>query len=234
MEHSQVVIQSLLPSDKQPSEPVQPAVGALDYPTSRAVPRKGLYIYPLLSSAADVRCVSVSSHQPLDFRKVIRFVHTQVLKLPRLGHWPIRHHSFKCRLNQFHVVAVGSIRTHPYGNTLSFSQQAAFGSLLASVCRIRASTLTPQAEPWSWLHPSLATPNLGHALCRILLTRVAIESRRYQRLAKAETDHAQCSVPRIPEAKLSTGSRCASRRRSHPYTGGRVSKACRLSHAGPR
>jgi hypothetical protein len=151
--------------------------------------------------------------------------------LPFLGHWAICHYGFECRLNQFHIVAVGSIHTHPYGNTLPFSQQTAFGSLLASVCGIRASALTPQAEPWSWLHPLLATANLCHVPCRIEPTPVAITSRRLQWLAKAETDHVQCLVPRRPEARLSTGSLYASRRRSHPCTGGQVSRACHPSHA---
>ena len=201
----------------------------LDDPSSGAVSRKHLLLSPLLSSAANVRCVSISSHQLPHFGKVIPFVQTQVLKLPRLGHWPIYHHALKRGLEQFHVVAIGSVHGHTYRDTTPFSQETAFGPLLASVCRIWPSTLTPQAEPWSWLHPLLATPNLSRVVCRIQPTHTAIEPRRLQRPAKVGTDRAQCWAPRSSEVEPSIGSRYASCRRSHPYTGGQVSKACRLS-----
>ncbi len=229
VQHSQIVVQTLLPTDEQASESIQPAMAALDHPTAGAVTWKGLLFLPLLASAADVRCVSVPSHQLLDFSKVIALVHTQPLRLCRPGNRTLCHYRFQCRLNHLHVVAVGSIHTHPYGNTVPLSQQAAFGTLLTPVCRVRASALTPRAEPLSWLHPLPATANLSLAPHRIQTTPAPTTPRRLRRLANAGTCHAQCSEHRTSEATLSTGSRSAASRRSHPYTGGQVSTASRPS-----
>ena len=210
VQHSQIVVQTLVPTDEQASEPIQPAMAALDHPTAGAVTWKGLLFLPLLASAADVRCVSVPSHQLLDFSKVIALVHTQPLRLCRPGNRTFCHYRFQCRLNHLHVVAVGSIHTHPYGNTVPLSQQAAFGTLLTPVCRVRASALTPRAEPLSWLHPLPATANLSLALGRIQTTPAPTTPRRLRRLANAGTCHAQCSEHRTSEATLSTGARSPS------------------------
>ena len=113
VQHSQIVVQTLLPTDEQASEPIQPAMAALDHPTAGAVTWKGLLFLPLLASAADVRCVSVPSHQLLDFSKVIALVQTQPLRLCRPGNRTFCHYRFQCRLNHLHVVAVGSIHTDP-------------------------------------------------------------------------------------------------------------------------
>ena len=208
-------------------------MAALDHPTTGAVTGEGLFFLPLSASAANVRCVSVPSHQLLNFSKVIALVQTQMLRLPRSGNRTLCHHRFECRLNHLHVVAVGSIHTHPYGNTVTLSQQAAFGPLLAPVRRVGPSTLTPRAEPLSWLHPLPATANLFHAARRIQITPASIAPRRLRRLANAGIDHAQCSEHRTPEARLSTGSRSAARRRFHPCTGGQVSTASRPSDPSP-
>ena len=149
VEHSQIVVQTLLPTDEQASEPIQPAMAALDHPTAGAVTGEGLFFLPLLASAADVGCVSVPCRQLLNLSKVIALVQTQMLRLSRSGNRTFRHHRFQCRLNHLHVVAVGSIHTHPYGNTVPFCQQTAFGPLLAPVCRVWPSALTPRAEPLS-------------------------------------------------------------------------------------
>ena len=233
VEHSKIVVQTLLPTDEQPSEPIQPAMAALDHPTAGAVTGEGLFFLPLLASAADVGCVSVPCRQLLNLSKVIALVQTQMLRLSRSGNRTFCHHRFQCRLNHLHVVAVGSIHTHPYGNTVPLCQQTAFGPLLAPVCRVWPSALTPRAEPLSWLHPLPATANLFHAVGRIQTTPASIAPRRLRRLANAGIGHAQCSEHRTCEATLSTGSRSAARRRFHPYTLEQVSMASRPSDSSP-
>ncbi len=208
-------------------------MAALDHPTAGAVTGEGLLFLPLLASAADVGCVSVPCRQLLNLSKVIALVQTQMLRLSGSGNRTFRHHRFECRLNHLHVVAVGSIHTHPYGNTVPLCQQTAFGPLLAPVCRVWPSALTPRAEPLSWLHPLPATANLFHAVGRIQTTLAPTTPRRLRRLANAGIGHAQCSEHRTCEATLSTGSRSAARRRFHPYTLEQVSMASRPSDSSP-
>ena len=143
MQHSQVIIQSLLPADQEASKAVEPTVSALDHPSTRPVPRHHPFRYSLLSSADNLGGISPRCHKLPYFRVVVSFVQAQVLPLlwGRLRPWD--HCGLHCRPQKLHVMPIGSIHCHRDRDPLTLGQQAAFGTTLAAVCRIRPSTLTP-------------------------------------------------------------------------------------------
>ena len=233
MKHSQVVVQALLPPDQQPSEPVQPTVTALDHPAAGAVSRNGLFVLAFLASTSYVRCVSVARHQLLNLRIVIALVQTQPLRPFWLGHWTVSHNGLECWFSQLHIVAIGAVHAYSYRNAVAIGQQTALRTRLASVRRVWASTLTPRAEPSSWLHPLPATAIVCRVTRRIRPTRASIVSRRLRLSPNADSDHARYSALRTFEGWTSTGSRCATRRVSRPYNRGRTSRAFRPSDPSP-
>ncbi len=125
-------------------------------------------------------------------------------------------------IKQFHTVAVGSVHIDSYGKAMSFSQQAAFGPFLASVCRIRPSTLTPQGEPWSWLHPLPATPTQAPIVHRIPPGQLATPSRRPPLCATPGSGHVPCLRLRSNVVRPSTDIPYVGYRICHPNTGERV------------
>ena len=91
MRHSQVIGQTLFPSDEQPPKPVKPAVGSFYHPPSGPVPGKCLLLGLLLSPSANMSRVTVADYQLSYLLEVIPFVHAQVLRPVGIELWPCGH-----------------------------------------------------------------------------------------------------------------------------------------------
>ena len=219
MQHSHIVLHFFLPADQQTPEPVQPAVGSFHYPATRPVSGDSPFVYPFFSPTPNVACIAPCCYQLPHLWVVVSFVQTHILGLVRSWLRPLDHGSFQSALYQLHIVPVRFIHGYPDGNPMALCQQAPFGTPFASVSGIRSCSFSPPRVPWSWPHPSLATPSLGRGGHHIQSTPPAIAAQIHHRPATAETADGRCWRRRSPWAGPSTGTRCASHRRFRPYTG---------------
>jgi hypothetical protein len=85
-----------------------------------------------------------------------------------------------------------------------------------------SGAFSPPGEPCSGLHPGLATPIQSLSGRYTQGAPLATAAQRLQLSARVGSDHERCWRHRIPERELSTGSRCAARKRCHPACRGSV------------
>src|SRR5437762_2253910 len=87
VEHAEVVLRLLLPSDEDAAEAVHPTVRALDDPAPGLEARAAAQRLGLLAACADVRGVAELVEQLVDLGVVVALVETHPLALarPRLG-----------------------------------------------------------------------------------------------------------------------------------------------------
>ena len=156
MQHSQVVVQPLLPADEQPSEPIQPAMSALDHPTTGAVTGDGLFFPSALGlgygCALYIRTESPTA-QPQQSHSLCPDTVPDACPGPGIGRSATTDSSVGP--TSFMSWRFGPIHAHTYGDTVPLSQQATLGPLLASVCGIWASAPHPPSGAFV-MAPSIA------------------------------------------------------------------------------
>ncbi len=107
MQHSQVVLNFLLPTDQQPPKAVQPQVGPFNHPAPYPIAGDALPGTGFFSAGSDMGCVAPDLNQLAHFGVVVALVHTQVLGFSSVGLGRSIHQSFKV-LSTIFITSPGS------------------------------------------------------------------------------------------------------------------------------
>jgi hypothetical protein len=139
MEHRQVVLGLLLPTDQEPAKAVHPGVRALDDPAAGTIPRDLAFGLLLLATGTDVGAPAEGLHQLTHLGVVVALVQAEVGTLVivvRLGRGWCDGHAVEGLLQHLEVVAIGASNREAYGDSPGVGDDAAFGPGLAPVRRI--------------------------------------------------------------------------------------------------
>ncbi len=125
--------------------------------------------------------------------------------------------------------SVGAVHRHADRRAVPLGQQAAFDAVLAAVGRIWAGLSPPQAAPWSSRRPYSARPNRCRGVHQTARRRPATASgtRRLRPTRKSDRERLTWRTSRSQSARP-IGRQSATRRRSHPHSGGQTHGAGRL------
>lgn len=141
MEHRQIGFGQLLPTDKDSTESVHPAVGSFDHPTTCPEARFGSEALSFFPASSDVGREAKFFSQLANFGEVVALVHADPATIH--GDRPGDLDGFYGLPDQFEVIAVGTVNDHSNGNSLCFGQEATFDTLLAPVRRISTRFFDP-------------------------------------------------------------------------------------------
>src|SRR5262245_1618295 len=155
MEKGQVVLGLLLPTNQAPPKSLHPAMGPLDHPPPRSIPRLAGQRLGLFPPRPHMRRETKLLDQLPRILVVIALIQTQPLWLLGRGLWPLDRNAPERGLDELLVVAVGALDGQAHGKAVGFDQQAALGAQFAAIGGIFSRLFPPQAGPWSWPHPSL-------------------------------------------------------------------------------
>src|SRR5918999_982384 len=209
MQQREIVFHLLLPPDEQPPTAVHPGMRALHRPAPRPVAQdlaRGLHFF---AAVPHVSRVAPGLEGLAHGLIVVPFVQAQVLRLRRRGLGAFDHDRLQGGLDQFHVMAIGTGHGDAEGQAMAVRQQAPLGPELAASGRILADLFPPQAAPWSWPRPSLATPTPGLSGYRTSATPPARAARTPGLPAMLESGHAPYWERPGCAAAPSMGSQCA-------------------------
>ena len=146
MEHGEVVFTFLFPSDEQPAEAVEPAVGALDHPAAGldAVFALG---GGLLAAASDVGGKTQLVKEDAHGVGIVGLVHAHPLGPILGGIGPFDGNAGEGRLDQGHIVPVGAGDGNAEGQAGGLGHQAAVDTLLVSIGWISTGFFPPPRAP---------------------------------------------------------------------------------------
>src|SRR6266699_1385040 len=159
MKHGDVILGLLVPAHQQPAEAVQPRMRAFHHPAPRFEARFSLDSGGFFSSWANMGRKAELAQEVAHLVIVIPFVQTHALWVVLGRLWTLDDDALDRRAHEFHIVTVGSLNRQTNGHPMSFREQAAFDSTLASIHGIRAGFFPRPTALWSWPHPSRASPS---------------------------------------------------------------------------
>jgi hypothetical protein len=127
-------------------------------------------------------------------------------------HWDRLHR----RPEQLHIVAIGPIHRQPHGNTIGFSQHAAFDPRLTPVRWVGPGFSPHPGGLWSWPHPCSANSSPVPSIHRNAPARPAIASRTPPQQPILENAGGPWSRSRFSFGPTpSTGNQCGAHRKYH-------------------
>jgi len=165
-------------------------------------------------------------HQSSDLTGIIRLIQTHPLGTrpcrPRAGYGD----TLQRRLDHLTVMAIGSGNRHAHRDPVGFRQQTAFNAFLGPIRRVGAGFFPHPAEPWSWRHPSPATPNQSLSARHTPPAPGPKASEKLRPASIPEIANERYCLNKYPSrSKRSTGSRFATQREYHPGPAGPVLSA---------
>src|SRR5258708_34812350 len=159
MEHGDVVLGLLGPTDEDSTEPVHPTMSPFHPPALRFPTCLSLYLLRLFSFWRNM-CREVKLlGEFLDLIVGISFIETQVLLFVHAGRGSFDRNALQGFFDHFHVGTVGPIHGHTHRNAVALDQQAAFGALLGAIRGVFACLFSPRGVPWACIHPYSAIPS---------------------------------------------------------------------------
>ena len=167
MEHGDIVLGLLGPTDEDSTEPVHPTMSPFHHPSPRFPTCLPLHLFRFFPFRRNMRREVKLLGEFLDLIVGISFIETQILLFVRAGRGSFDRDALQSFFDHFHVGAVGSVHGHTQRDAVAFDQQAAFGALLGPIGRIGPGFFPLPAAPWSSPRPSLATSIPGRPGRRI-------------------------------------------------------------------
>src|SRR5437588_6902034 len=129
MEHGDIVLRLLVPTNEDTAEAIHPTVRPLDYPAAGLVARAALDRLRLVRALGNVRRKAEFRHDLLRFCVVVPVIQAQALR--RLGGWlgALYRNTLEGLADQLHIGAFGPVHRQPDRHALALDQQAALDAL---------------------------------------------------------------------------------------------------------
>ena len=144
MNHSKIIVNLLLPANKQSTKAIHPAMCAFYYPMSSPIAWNSFLGAGFFTNRSNVPGVFLFRQQLMNIWIIIALVHAHILWTIIRHFWPLSHYGLQCRLCQLHVVAISSF----YSNRQYIWQD--------------------QFPKYGGIHQLSATPESDHKLCLAL------------------------------------------------------------------
>src|SRR3990172_8873402 len=157
MEHTQIVLGFLFPTDQDAPEAVHPTVRSFHHPASGFESRTALQQSGLFAASANVGRKPELAGQVTDFIIVISLVQRQVLRLVQAGPRLLDRNTLDRFPSQFEIIDVGAGGGQADRDALGLDQQTALGAGFGPIRVVGPSLFPPRAEPWSWRRPCSTT-----------------------------------------------------------------------------
>ncbi len=218
MQQRSVIFCFLFPTDENPSESIEPAVGAFHHPTSWAIARSSPACLGLFTPCPDMGNES-RLFDPLAYlRKIIPLVQAQmdlVFALGWIGDW----HTVHRLLEKLHIVAVGSRHGHAQNYSASVAQETPFDSAFAAIGGIGTGFFFLPTAPWFGRHRHSASSSRSLSVRHTPSIPFARNARIHRPSPIPGNGHGPSNPGRCSShPELSTDNLCAGQRRSRPYS----------------
>ena len=223
MEHGDIVLRLLGPTDNDSTEPVHPTMSPFYHPAPRFPTCLSLYLLRLFSFWRNMCREAKLLGEFLDLIVGISFIETQILLFVCAGRGAFDRNAFQGFFDHFHVGTVGPVHGDTQRDAVAVDQQAAFGALLGPIGGVFPCLFPPRGVPWSCIHPYSAIPSQFPSNSHIPEVRSSTAPEIRRRPPTPEIDRGQWTLGRTSSRPgPSTGNRYAIRRKWRPCTPDRV------------
>ena len=154
MQHRQITVRLLFPSNQQSSAAVDPAMRSLHHPTACGLFGIAPCFFAPRADMGNEPPQPQGASQPVG---VIPLVQTQMLRTFLRRRGADNRDTLKRIRHHLDVRRVCAVNRQPYGNAVGIGEQAPFDAFLATVGGIGAAFFPPRGAPWSSPRPWKAT-----------------------------------------------------------------------------
>src|SRR6266550_5081660 len=233
MEHGDVVLWFLAPTDQNPAKAIHPTMRPLHYVAPGPAPRLAFHLLGLFSLGRDVGGKAELCDDLPHFVIGIALVQTQVLGCRAAGVRALDRYTQQRFFGKLHVRAVGPVHGQAQGDAVALDQQAALDALLGAVGGVFPGLFPPRGVPWSCTRPCSARTSRCPSNNRTPAALPSTSPRRRRPGPTPGSDHGRWSPgKRSWHPGPSTGSPCGAQRRWRPCRPGRGYAASRPQRDG--
>src|SRR2546421_1465477 len=175
MEKGQIILRLFIPTHEQATKAVHPGVRSFHHPAPGFEPGFSLDGLGLFSSWANMgrkaECVQDVAHLLV----VIALVQTHALRLLLARLRSLDHDALDGRAEQFHIMALGSLKRQAHWHSMALGQHAPFHPALAPIRGMGSAFFPRPTELSPWPRPYSTTSSrslLSHQTAPVLLARV--------------------------------------------------------------